>query len=75
MTDQTVLPDPTCLHLLQLEAQGQVITATVTTSAPDARCPLCSSPSEKVHSRYIRVLADLPWMNCAVRLELHTRRF
>lgn len=28
MTDPTVLPDPTCLRLIQLEAQGQVITAT-----------------------------------------------
>ena len=75
MADLTLLPDPTCLHLLQLEAEGKMITATVTTTAKDARCPLCAHSSEKVHSRYVRVLADLPWINCAVRLELHTRRF
>src|SRR5690348_14652168 len=75
MADPTLLPDPTCLHLLQLEAEGKVIIATVATTAKDARCPLCASSSEKVHSRYVRVLADLPWMSCAVQLKLHTRRF
>jgi hypothetical protein len=52
MADPTLLPDPTCLHLLQLEAEGKAITATVTTTATSARCPLCASRSEKVHSRY-----------------------
>lgn len=75
MADQTLLPDPTCLHLLQLEAEGKVITATVKTRVPEAKCPLCSGRSEKVHSHYLRVLADLPWMGYAVRLKLHTRRF
>src|SRR5579859_7531371 len=75
MADPTLLPDPTCLHLLQLESCGKVITATVKTTALSARCPLCDSRSEKVHSRYVRVLADLPWMSCAVRLVVHTRRF
>lgn len=75
MADPTLLPDPTCLHLLQLESCGKVITATVKTTAPEARCPVCTYCSEKVHSRYVRVLADLPWLSCAVRLELHTRRF
>ena len=50
-------------------------TATVKTTAPEARCPLCDGRSVQVHSRYRRVLADLPWMWCAVRLELQTRRF
>ena len=75
MADPTLLPDPTCLHLLQLEAEGKVITATVTTTSKEARCPLCACSSDKVHSRYIRVLADLPWMSCAMRLVVHTRRF
>lgn len=75
MVDPTLLPDPTRLHLLQLEAEEKVILATVTTTEETARCPLCDCPSDKVHSRYLRVLSDLPWMSCAVRLKLHTRRF
>jgi transposase len=75
MADPTLLPDPSCLHLLQLESRGSLITATVSTTAETARCPLCSCPSDKVHSRYVRVLADLPWMSCAVRFVVQTRRF
>lgn len=52
MADITLLPDPTYLHLLQLEAEGRVITATVKTIAQDARCPLCESRSMQVHSHY-----------------------
>ena len=29
----------------------------------------------RVHSCYLRRVADLPWHGIAVRLELHTRRF
>jgi len=75
MVNQSLLPDPTCLHLLHLEADATVITATVKTTVSEVRCPLCDARSEKVHSHYQRVLADLPWMGCAVRLRLHVRRF
>jgi transposase len=75
MAGQMPLPDPTCLHLLQLEAGAPIITATVKTTASEARCPLCSCRAEQVHSHYKRMLADLPWIGCAVPLVLHVRRF
>src|SRR5437879_1053134 len=75
MADQALLPDPTRLHLLHLEAESNVITATVKTTDETAQCPLCNCRSEKVHSHYRRVLADLPWMGHAVRMVLHIRRF
>jgi transposase len=75
MAELTLLPDPTYLHLLQLEAEGKVITVTMKTTAEAVRCPLCESHCEQVHSKYVRRLADLPWMGCAVRLVLHVRRF
>ncbi|HEV2659931.1 MAG TPA: ISL3 family transposase [Ktedonobacteraceae bacterium] len=75
MDNPTILPDPTSLHLVQLEVEGKVITATVQTTAPEAQCPQCACRSTRVHSRYIRRLADLPWLGCAMRLELHVRRF
>lgn len=75
MTDQALLPDPTSLHLLQIETEGNVITMVVRTTASEARCSLCGSPSTQVHSRYTRLLADLPWMGHAVRLKLSLRRF
>jgi transposase len=75
MADQVLLPDPSNLHLLHVEAEGNVITMVVRTTASEARCSLCGSPSTKAHSRYTRLLADLPWMGHAVRLKLSLRRF
>ncbi len=38
-------------------------------------CPVCGTLSRKVHSRYGRRLADLPWDGVPVVLQLQTRRF
>ena len=75
MDKPTLLPDPTCLHLRLLDASTATITAIVTTTSHEAECPLCHQSSTQIHSRYVRQVADLPWMGCAVRLELHVRRF
>ncbi len=75
MASQTLLPDPTNLHLLQIETEDNMITMVVRTIAPETRCPLCEHPSTAVHSHYTRLLADLPWMGSAVRLKLDLRRF
>ena len=51
------------------------MTIVVRTCCSNAACPACSHPSERVHSRYVRTLADLPWQGVQVRFLLHTRRF
>ena len=38
-------------------------------------CPACGIPARRIHSRYHRTLADLPWQGLAVQLWLETRRF
>jgi transposase len=43
-------------------------------SPRQAICPRCHSPSAHLHSRYIRRLADLPWLGIAIRLEIQARR-
>src|SRR5713101_3144905 len=75
MVKPTLLPDPTCLHLQLLDASETAITAVVTAISAEAECPLCHRCSARIHSRYVRTVADLPWMGCAVHLELHVRRF
>lgn len=75
LSSPTILPDHALLHLVRLEADEQFILAVVATTAPEALCPLCQCRSERVHSRYVRLVADLPWAGWAVRLELHVRRF
>jgi len=74
-TSPTLLPDASNLHLVRLEADEQFILAVVATTSPEALCPLCQCRSQSIHSRYVRVVADLPWADWAVRLELHVRRF
>jgi len=74
-TSPTLLPDASGLHLVRLEADEQFILAVVETPSPEALCPLCQCRSQSIHSRYVRVVADLPWAGWAVRLELHVRRF
>jgi transposase len=71
----TLLPDASCLQLVHLQADEQFLLAIVATTSSGAFCPLWQSRSESIHSRYVRVVADLPWAGWAVRLELHVRRF
>jgi len=75
MAKPTLLPDPTCLHLQLLDASTTTIILVVTTTSEETECPLCHRRSSRIHSRYMRQIADLPWMGCAVRLQLHVRRF
>jgi transposase len=38
-------------------------------------CPHCACPSQRVASRYLRTVADLPWRQMPVMLRLQVRRF
>jgi transposase len=71
----TVLPAPKLLDLIAIRADANVITIFANTSATSARCPVCGMRSSRVHSRYTRTLADLPWQGVPVTLHLRVRRF
>jgi transposase len=75
MNASTLLADPRQLGLQCINASGQTITLIVTTIQPRASCPRCHQSSTRLHSRYVRTVADLPWLGVAVRVKLHTRRF
>jgi hypothetical protein len=47
------------VHALQIAADR--IDLQVVASQPRAPCPVCQRPSARVHSRYERHIADLPW--------------
>ena len=51
------------------------LTVHLAITAPNATCPVCGSDARRVHSRYIRRLADLPCLGRAVRLRVTVRRF
>ena len=40
-----------------------------------ATCPLCGTPSRRIHSRYVREVSVLPCSGRSVRLRVVTRRF
>jgi transposase len=66
---------PPSLHVEALLLGEDGVTIRAVSEAEDVRCPLCGEPSDRIHSRYARTLADLPWARFAVRLELGVRRF
>ena len=61
------------VEALLLAEDGLAILAS--SEATDVRCPLCGRRSDRVHSRYARTLADLPWADLAVRLRVRVRKF
>ena len=47
----------------------------VRTVGGSSRCPVCGRVSARMHSRYARTVADLPWHGASVRLRVQSRRF
>jgi transposase len=74
MNIKPLFADPNLLHLERVSSEPDRITLIVKTKSKQALCPQCHSPSAYLHSRYVRRLADLPWLGVAVRLEVHARR-
>jgi transposase len=73
----SILPDPCCLQLMSVEVDDalNLITASATTTASEAACPLCQQPSKRVHSHYLRTLTDLPCCGQRVKWIIQVRRF
>src|SRR5215203_125006 len=72
---RTVLPAPKLLNLTGVRVTESLITLVATPSARVALCPVCGKRSSRVHSRYTRTLADLPWQGIPVSVSLRVRRF
>jgi transposase len=70
-----LLPDATCLRLeaCQVDDITAQITLRVQSTQTRAPCPLCATPARRIHSDYGRTLADLPWAQYRVCLQLRVR--
>ena len=75
MNTLTLLPDPTRFRLEYIVNATNRVTLIVTSIQTTVRCPLCGGASGRVHSRYQRTLADMPWNQIAIRLHLGVRKF
>ena len=52
-----------------------LLTITTSPRQKSAPCPTCGEPSQRVHSRYLRQLHDLPWQGRPVTIKVQARRF
>src|SRR5262245_2811040 len=75
MSTPKLLPDPKMVRLDRIVPATETITLLITATRERVPCPCYGHPTDQVHSRYTRTLADLPWNGRQVRLRLHTRRF
>ncbi|MBO0781961.1 MAG: transposase family protein [Ktedonobacteraceae bacterium] len=63
------------LVIEQVGREDQQVVVSVRSAASLARCPLCATASEAIHSHYQRTVADLPEVGQLVILKLRVRRF
>lgn len=72
-----LLPDSTNLKLENcfLDEIKTKIWLIVYATSKVVNCPVCNQPTHKIHSRYERFLADLPWADYSITLQLKVRKF
>ena len=72
-----MLPDATTLRLdtCEVDEAAAQITLSVQSTQTSAPCPLCATPARRIHSDYGRTLADLPWAQYRVCLQLRVRKW
>ncbi|WP_414589284.1 transposase family protein [Scytonema sp. PCC 10023] len=75
MKETPLLVDTEALELESItseETQVVLVAKTIQSAVP---CPRCHQASSRIHSRYKRTVADLPWQGVTVQIQLLTRRF
>ena len=75
MVQGTLLPNSAEVKLVSLRPKAGTIEMYLRACRGDAVCPSCNGSSNRVHSRYVRVLGDLPWEGLPVRILLESRKF
>ena len=70
-----LLTTPSSIRIDDVVLDGDAVVLLVTPTKSTPVCPECGQRSSRVHSRYSRTVADLPWQARAVRLQLRVRRF
>jgi len=75
LTASPLCPSPLELQLAEVRFAAPELIVTAAARRRAVICPKCGHASTRVHSRYRRTLADLPWHGLRVRLDVHVRRF
>jgi len=74
-TASLFLPLPEGLVIASVLATETQLVVHVACQLPTACCPLCHLPSDRIHGRYGRTVADLPCAGRHVVLALSVRKF
>lgn len=75
MNRGTLIPSSAEVELICLRPKVGLIQVELRACQPVSVCPSCGSRSSRVHSRYRRTIADLPWEGIAVQILLRARKF
>src|SRR3984893_4724102 len=75
MFSSPFLPLPAGLEIAATSMRNDLLVVQVVSTKVRSCCPLCFCPSERRHSQYTRVAADLPCAGFRIQLILHVRRF
>jgi len=66
---------PAGLAVVEVVSTADHVVITSSPHQSSAVCPTCAQVSQRLHSRYQRTLADLPWQGRPVALQVQARRF
>jgi transposase len=75
MSSSPFLPLPTGLEIVSIKTVDDLLKVQVASTKERNYCPLCLCPSERCHSHYTRILADLPCAGFRVQFILCVRKF
>lgn len=75
MKVKPLLALPKEFEVRSIDATEERVAITAASTQNSASCPLCGTPTSRVHSHYLRHVADLPCGGRQVCLALHVRRF
>ena len=74
---QCLLPGVNLLRLEheEIDTDQHHLTLNVSSTQTLIKCPLCASPTTRIHSRYERTLLDLPCVNYSLTLVMQVSKF
>lgn len=70
-----LLPEPSQLTFDEVVSKDGVTVMIASAAERSSACPHCGILSRHIHSRYDRILRDVPWQGSVARIRLRTRRF
>jgi transposase len=75
MNRGTLIPNSAEVELIRLRQKAGLIHVELRACQAVGICPSCGGRSSRVHSRYWRTIADLPWQGIPVQILLRARKF